>query len=162
MLSDLVIDTNVLLHASNPNDPNFVRAKVFLETLLSVSTILCVEEGFSPDRASNRSYIMGEYLDFLRAGTLGLAVIQTLAAKERIKGVERAVDEREAKKIRQRVYDKTDRIFVKVALNTKERVLVSHDFTHFANHVRSSLERDIGVSIIDCNICCPRLTSIRE
>lgn len=162
MLSDLVIDTNVLLHASDPDNPNFVCAKGFLETLLSVSSVLRVEKGFSSDRARNRSYIMGEYLDFLRAGTLGMAVIQTLAAKERIKGVERTVDEREAKKVRQKVYDKTDRIFVKVALNTDERVLVSHDFMHFPLHVRSSLKRDIGVSIIDCNICYPRLISICE
>jgi hypothetical protein len=158
MLSDLVIDTNILLHASNPGDPNFGIAKVFLETLLNVSTILCVEKGFSPDRARNCSCIMGEYLDHLRVGTLGFVVIQALAAKERIKGVERTVGQREAKKIRQEIRDKSDRIFVKVALNTEEHILVSHDFTHFTVHVRSSLERGIGVSIIDCNICYPRLT----
>lgn len=157
MLADLVLDTNVLMHAGNPSDQNFESAKIFLETLLSVSTVLCVEKGFSPDTARNHSKIMAEYLTHLRAGTLGMAVIQTLAAKSRIKGVERTVSQREAKKIIQMVSDKSDRVFVRVALNTEELVLVSHDFACFTANVRYSLKREIGVSIIDCNICLPRL-----
>jgi len=158
MLSDLVVDTNVLVQASDPNNQYFESSEDFLNILLIASTVLKVDDGFSPDRARNGSIIMNEYLDHLRAGTLGYAVIQTLAAKERIKGVERTVGEREAKKIRQEVRDKSDRIFVKVALNTEEHVLVSHDFTHFTLHVRSSIDRDIGVTIIDCMDACPRLS----
>jgi hypothetical protein len=154
MLSDLVLDTNVLLHASNPYSLEFGASSGFLEKLLYLPTILCVEEGFSTDRARNRSIIMGEYFDNLRQGTVGYEFILSLASSARINGVKKQVNPREAKIIIQKVTDKSDRIFVKVALNTKEQILVSHDFKHFPDTVRSFLEDAIEVHITDCDNCC--------
>lgn len=64
MITDVVVDTNVWVHASNPGEQRFEAALEFLEKLLySASILLCVDEGFSLDEASNRSLIGREYLD---------------------------------------------------------------------------------------------------
>lgn len=157
MLVDLVVDTNVLLHASNPAEDRFNDAQAFLEVLLDSVAIMCVDKGYTLDTARNRSQIMAEYLTHLRAGTLGFQVVQTMAANERIRGVERHIEPREAKKIKQAVWDRTDRVFVKVTLNTEERTLVSHDFQHFPLDARDTLRTEIRVHILDCATCLPRL-----
>ncbi len=159
MLVDLVVDTNILLHAGNPNEPRFEHAKSLVETLMRLEIVLCVDEGFSFERSRNRSQIGNEYLEHLSFGTVGFEVIRALASSDRIKLVSRVVNRKESKLITQKVWDPTDRIFVRVAINSDERVLVSHDFGHFPLPVRNLLRGQIEVRICDCaeclNLCAP-------
>lgn len=153
MLIDLVLDTNVLVHADNPNTANFKPARKFLNGLLNSTTNLCLDKGFSSNRADNRSIIMGEYFDNISHGTIGYVIVQTLAANDRIRGVDKKASQHDRNIINQKIYDKSDRIFVKVTLNTMEHVFVSHDFKHFPDDLRVSLNSDIGINIYDCGKC---------
>ena len=149
MLSDLVIDTNVLLHGSNPSEARFRDTTRFLIALLGSLAVLCIDQGFSTNLARNRSQIGAEYLTHLRAGTLGFTIVQQLASHGRIKEVSRIVGQREAKIIRLTVRDKTDRIFIRVTVNSVEQILVSHDFEHFDDGTSRTLWRGLGIRILD-------------
>ena len=47
MIDDIVIDTNVLVHAQNPNEKRFVDTTNLIKIILDSNTSLCVDEGFN-------------------------------------------------------------------------------------------------------------------
>lgn len=71
MLEDLVIDTNVLMHANNSKEERQEDTIKFLKKLLASDTFICVDEGFDPDEAKNKSKIIGEYYQYLAVGSFG-------------------------------------------------------------------------------------------
>jgi len=89
MISDVVIDTNVLVHADNPMEARSAASRSLLQGLLGVNTVLCVDEGYDPDEPRNRSRIGSEYRQNLRFGSLGLAVLVHLAGQGRIRTLPR-------------------------------------------------------------------------
>src|SRR4051794_30686563 len=102
--------------------------RCILTAFLQSTTKLCVDEGFSLSQADNKSLIGYEFLDKLRAGSLGLAVITTLAGAERVKLLPRKVDQGAGRKIRQKVSNKRDRTFIQVTYNSADKTLASHDY----------------------------------
>lgn len=148
MLSDIVIDTNILMHADNKSETRREHCCRFLDALRHSDTRLCLDEGFDPDEARNRSQIYGEYRKHLRPGMLGFALVAHLARSRRIKTVSRQVSNHAAQKIRQSVRNPQDRIYLRVALNSSSKTLASHDFDDFAPRIREKLRRDICVTII--------------
>lgn len=152
-MDDLVIDTNVLVHAQNPNEERHASAKEFLTLLLDHTATLCVDEGFSPKSEKNRSTIGGEYLDKLIPGSVGFAVIVRLVQELRVKQVKRRPRRSDCKKIDQMIRNKRDRTFVGVACNSTERVLVSHDFVDFQARKRKAIKKALSVSIIEACDC---------
>lgn len=147
MLRDVVIDTNVLLHASNPTEIRRQYAHRFLVALQDTNTVVCVDEGFDLDERRNRSLIGQEYLEQLRFGMLGYAVVAHLARHGRVRGVSRAVGAATSKTINRLIRDKRDRTFVRVTCNTQERLLTSHDFDDFPNEKRRRLRDVIEVLV---------------
>lgn len=156
MLSDVVVDTNVLIHASNPSVAYNAASLALLVALQNASTALCVDPGFDVNEAQNRSLIAGEYQQKLPIGSLGFAVVATLAATGRVKQVSRKVPEALARKIRHRVGKPRDRTFVHVAANSNDRRLVSHDFEDFSDDTRMALSP--VVTIQTANEALPDLT----
>lgn len=136
MLRDIVVDTNIFMHAANPTQPRFGAARVFVMRLMGCSTKLCVDEGFSMDEAKNRSHIASEYLKHLRSGMLGYAVVAHLASTSRVRIVGRSVPTAVSRRIRRHVPSVGDHIFVRVAFNSWERILASHDFGDLAGRAR--------------------------
>jgi len=149
MLYDIVVDTNVFLHASNSEEERHEYAQEFVTRLQEAEIIFCVDEGFSDIESKNRSIIGGEYWRKLGAGTIGYEIVVHLARTERVRIVPRKVDERRGRIICRRIRDKSDRIFVKVAANSIEHRLVSHDFVDIPAVVRGRLRREIDVSVMD-------------
>lgn len=145
LVIDIVIDTNIFMHSVNAQFPGQAETAEFLGKVLDGTVFLCIDEGFDLDEAKNRSKIGSEYFDKVRFVDFAWHVIATMGKQGRIVKVTSKVAAACAKTIRRNVYDKTDRVFVQVSCNSRSKSLVSHDFTHFPDHVRAELCRAIGV-----------------
>lgn len=153
MISELVLDTNVLAHCCNPNEP---RRKEALELVLAIqhsSTSLCVDDGFSIVESQNRSIIGAEYMAHLVYGSLGLYLIQFLAVNGRVRVYPKRPPHDIARRINRVIRNAHDRAFVGVAWHSSERVLVSHDYTDFDHDKRIHLSSELGVDVIDSRQC---------
>jgi hypothetical protein len=150
MLADLVVDTNVFLHAENDQEPRHIQAARLLIALQSkaCTTLLCVDEGFDLEEAKNRSQIGSEYLRHLRHGTLAFAVVVHLLGSLRIKQVPRGVPANVSRRILQQGVTGADRTFIQVAYNSQDNTLTCHDFHDVPDTVRARLLGAIGVRIL--------------
>jgi predicted nucleic acid-binding protein len=126
ILNDVVIDTNVLVHAQNPDEQRFEDSTNLIGTILSSNTELCVDEGFSEEESKNKSAIGSEYFDKLSFGSTGFTLVVQLAHQNRIKQLARRAPHHISRAINQILRNKTDRTFLNVAHNSVEKVLVSH------------------------------------
>jgi predicted nucleic acid-binding protein len=151
MLSDLVIDTNVMIHAQNPAEQRCSASQALLQCMLDTDVSLCVDEDFSPDSATNRSFIGHEYITHIRFGSLPYVVIVKLAGSSRIKLLSKRAPRREQKLIRQLVRDTIDRIFLGVAFNSESQILVSHDFTDFQVDKRRVIHDQLDVAVVEAS-----------
>lgn len=147
-MQDIVIDTNVWAHAGNAQEPRQSSAIALIEALLATATLVCVDSGFDAVESRNRSQIWSEYLARIPEATLGRLALANLLQAGRIREVARQVNPHAARKIRNAVHDPTDRVFVKVALNTVEQVLVSHDTAAFTPSAKLQLS-ELGIDAID-------------
>src|SRR5713226_8398326 len=92
MLEDIVVDTNVLVHAGDSTELYFDPAERFLTTLKNTQTLICVDEGFDINESKNSSYIWHDYLQHLRAGSVGLVLVTLLATTGRVRILSKQVD----------------------------------------------------------------------
>ncbi len=157
MLEDIVIDTNVLLHAQNPDEPRFSDARQLIEQMLECTTTLCIDRGFDISPAQNQSKIGAEYLDKLQPGSLGFALIVNLVESFRLKQTNRLPPRDISRAINQLISNRRDRTFVGVSYNSTERMLVSHDYRDFQQAKRAVIRRNLGVRVIDASTCLPEL-----
>jgi hypothetical protein len=148
MLVDVVLDTNVLMHADDKRQSHQPDAHKLLEDLLGNSTALCVDEGFDMDAAKNKSLIGGEYFERLTATHTAMGVLAHLAATGRVKFVSRTVPVPVKKGIQQCVRNSRDRTFLAVAHNSTEHVLCSHDYEDMQSAKRKHLKSCTGVEVV--------------
>ena len=149
MLTDIVIDTNVFAHADNPQEHRQRDAVELLEALLACDTLLVVDEGLDADEARNRSAIWREIGSVMTPNSFAFYFCQTLLSSGRVAEVSRKVDVAIARKINQCVRKPMDRTFLRVAYNTDERILISHDFEDFQVRKRRFLEQAISVLVVE-------------
>ena len=147
------MDTNVFLHADNQQEQRQADAQKLIGDLQHCHTHLCIDEGFSLNEAENRSQIGGEYLKHLKPGMLGFALVAFLAQSARVKLVPRSVPQNVSKVIRNRVHDRADHVFVRVAYNSIERTLASHDFANLPTDIRALLQNEIEVRVVSALEC---------
>ena len=87
MVSEIVVDTNIFVHANRPDQETsrlFSEALEFVLLLEQNSVCLCVDEGFSLAESENGSRIGYEYLEYIRYGSVSMEMINMLASKARI------------------------------------------------------------------------------
>lgn len=156
MLADVVVDTDVLMHADNEASADRDASRSLIASLRAASTALCFDPGFHIDEARNRSGIAGEYFEHLAHGSLGLALVEECALSGRVRTVPIKVAPDVNRAIRQLIWDPTDRKFVKVAINSDERVLVTHNTSHI-EPAAAELRRRWRVDVVDAHACCGRL-----
>lgn len=111
MLVDIVLDTNVLMHAENPEEPRMPMCCELVSQMTNCATHLCVDEGFDLDEAKNRSVIGSEYLKHLRFGMVGYELVKHLAVSQRVKQKSRNVPQNVSRHIVQQVRKGPDRIY---------------------------------------------------
>jgi hypothetical protein len=148
MLSDLVVDTNVFVHAQNPAEQRFQDALNFLHKLLECDSKIGIDKLFSAG-SQNTSLIGQEYLDNLTPTGFGYAVLVAMLQSGRIK---MDIPTRVPADVRRLVMreiprNKRDRTFAFVTYNTMDRFLVSHDFSDFTQDVRNRLKDRLDIKI---------------
>jgi len=150
MLKDIVVDTNVFLHADDPRQEGRQQEAIdFLNKLLEVPTSIAVDEGFDVDESRNRSQIGYEYLTNLTAVSLGMRIIIALVAGDRVDTKSRSLNAGARKRINQLIRKKSDRAFLGVACNSNSKILCSHDFEDFQKPKRKTIRKDLGVTICE-------------
>lgn len=143
-LNEVVIDTNVFRHAQNPNMDCFEAAKDFLINVLESKIVICIDDS---------DLIKYEYINKLcnAAPGLGAEILSKLWQARRVVPVGQNISSQKHRKIIERLIRRRDhqrdRTFVKVAYNTNDNVLVSHDFKHFPVPVRNNLSKHIDVEV---------------
>jgi predicted nucleic acid-binding protein len=157
MLKDIVIDTNVLVHAHNTDHAYSADASALATALLEPSneTALKVDPGFHPVEAKNRSRIIGEYLEKLVPGMVGYHLVQELGASGRIAPVLPTKDRNLKEAVRRLVKDPFDRVFLLTARLSDDKTLVSHDDHAFPDDVRVKCEAKLSVSVCDAPDAAP-------
>jgi predicted nucleic acid-binding protein len=78
---------------------------------------------------------------------LAYALVVKLASTGRIKIVLRSVSPAIARRINQTVIDPCDRVFLKVAINSQDHFLTSHDLNHFPLHKRIKIKKAFEVHV---------------
>ncbi len=146
-MDDIVIDTNVFAHASNPESGFFICSSSLLEAIESSDVVLAVDEFFFEIEAENTSGIYSEYIANLNGCDLAQSVLATLIDHRRIKSLSTTVSNQHRAIINQGVPDPTDRKFLKVTTNSIEKVLVSNDINDFKPKFRKLSEKRLGVKI---------------
>jgi hypothetical protein len=149
MLDDLVVDTNVLMHADNPNEDRQADAAEMLEVLLASDTALVVDEGFHLDEGKNKSLIGAEYLRLLQPLSTGYRVLAALASNGRVTFTDLSLDAAVRKRINQLVRNKRDRTFLRGACKSAEHVLCSHDYQDLAQSKRRSIKKELDIQVDD-------------
>jgi len=150
MLADVVIDTNILLHAENKQEQRQQSCQILIDLLRDVDSKLCVDVGFDFEESNNRSIIGQEYIKHLRAGSLGYALVEYLARSGRVSILPRSVPPSVMRHIKQ-IPKGPDRTYVRVANNSKDKTFVSHDFNDIPLTVRKRIKDAIDVCIVDAN-----------
>ena len=149
MIADIVVDTNIMLHANNPIEIRHDHARRFVHALMESTVCLCVDEGFNSDPIINRSLIGAEYIDKLRFGSLGLALIIHCAKYRRILELSRTTHVSLAKIVRQLIRKPRDRTFLIITINSRNKLFVSHDYEDFNINKRKAIRRLLRVDIVD-------------
>ena len=148
MLHDIVVDTNVFAHASDPRNAEFTQSLAFIDALLNCDTKLAVDEIYSQTEAENRSAIFSEYLEQLQGFDLASSVISKLIDDKRIFDVATSVSQSQRNIINQNVPDSSDRKFVKVTINTRDKVLVSNDAHDFSSRFRKLANSKLNIEVL--------------
>ncbi len=146
---DIVLDTCTLVHANNSDSDYQEHSIILINKLLENSTLVTVDEGFSLDESNHSSYIALEYLKHLSPGMLGHSLLSFLASNERFNFISNKVPKSTKNYIEQKIRNKKDRMFLRIAYNSQEKTLASHDYTDYQKNKRKTIKKDINVLIVD-------------
>ncbi len=154
-IDDIVIDTNVLVHAGNPNVKCFSASLQLLKNILDSEFSICVDEGSNPDRQKNKSLICHEYLEKLRFGSFAFSFLTNLFQNKRV--IEKAKNPGRKKKkiIEQTIRNRRDRTFICVTCNSSNGLFASNDFEDFQRPKRAVLKSKLGILIRCSEEICP-------
>lgn len=144
---DIVIDTNILMHANNNEEATQEDCIALINYLLNSTELVCIDTAIDV----NQSRILHEYIDKLRTpGTTGRNFVERMLQWQRFKPVSKSVNQRKTKIINQNInHNKNeDKIFVKVTCNSVEKLLVSHDFEDFQNWKRDLFNDELEIQIV--------------
>jgi hypothetical protein len=149
--SDLTVDTNVLMHASNPTEPRYDASICLLNKLIDCETKLVIDGFFDIDGAKNTSHIGNEYLEKLVPGDLGYVVVMNMALTGRVISTSDKIDISLLRKLNQMLSNKRDRTFVRVCINSSSKRMVSHDFEDFSKQKRREMRKSFSILIDDAD-----------
>jgi hypothetical protein len=152
MAIELVVDTNVLKHASDDkyhSQEHCIGIIDFIENNNEV--FLCLDE-------SDNGHISYEYRKHCKYGSPGFAMLIKIAARLRFKD-KTSLPVSVNQKINQTGIKRADRIFVWVAYLTNTKILVTQEHEDFTDKNRKRIKKEIGVKTIMSNECLELLAS---
>jgi len=152
---DIVVDTNVFMHAGNPTAVSFFGAsKTFLENLKNSQTLLCFDKpnAGAEDRQGD-SLIYGEYIQRIVPGVYGFNVLAALALNQKIKFVSRDVGPARNRMVIELIPgNKRDRTFLRTTMNSADRILITNDFDDFTPEIRKRIKRQLTTTVKDATV----------
>jgi hypothetical protein len=153
-MSDIVIDTNVLVHTNNENN-HFNKSAVSTLTIVRNRELsICVDDVFNIDESKNTSIIGHEYIKHIRQGTLAYAFLLDRILKRKIVQIVK----KDYNKVKQKLNRKIihgdmnkphDIAFVIVAYGSNDKLLISNDYGDFTDDIRQYVADSFSVSILD-------------
>ena len=139
MLSDLVVDTKVFVHASNPGQRHHSSSVEFLRELRNCGTVLRIDPTMRGGRKA-ASLIMKEYAKHIRPTMMAYHVLCQLASTGRLVPVGGMPDLRTRRAVCRLVSNTRDRTFLLVSIVSGERTLTSHDYEDFPITKRKTIK----------------------
>lgn len=135
---DIVVDTNVLMHAENPASEQQHHAVLLLRHIDQSNTLLCLDE-------SQR--ILGEYFEQLSNKSVAKGFLKKWLSSNQYVAVKLDLNPADRRWIGNNIGDALDRIFLKATCVSSNRDLVSHDFEDFSLRMRARIQKRLRVSI---------------
>lgn len=146
-IRDVVVDTNVFVHANDSNQRYNSSAAAFLRNLQDSRCLLCVDEILDLSGSGNKSFIGQEYIDHIRFGSFSYIVLYSIIQNNLIKSIPRKEIAKHKQKVCKWIRNKTDRIFLCVSVVSDSKTLVSNDFVDFQVRKRADIRKKWGVEI---------------
>jgi len=171
MFTEIVIDTNILEHASNasPSNKHYYGAYTLLRKIIDenrkegikikigVDRKWDFRDPFNPEK--NESMLVQEYcIRFKNKNLFGWIFLMEMFASEWVKkcpkfpvcGKKGTLDHVKKKTIKRLIHgeDPTDCIFVGVACSCDSQTLISNDQEHFPKNSRSNFKDELVVYIL--------------
>jgi hypothetical protein len=154
MLGDVVVDTNIFGHAQNPElGAYFTEATSFLETLVQARTVICLDA--SVEEESSRA--LAEYQRVIVPTGLAAPVLSRLLVEGRYKELSGVVSPHVRTIVNRLVRKSMDKLFLCLAYESIDSVLVSHDHEDFPDDVRERADQQLGVQVVEAVECTPLL-----
>jgi len=138
MADDIVVDTNVFMHADNPKSGRQDSARNLLNQ---------IDQNSIPIGIDDAQKIFGEYLEYLAASSLGRNYLTKWFSQGAYVLISAKVPPSDARWIGKNISDTLDKVFLKVATNSQEQDFVSHDFDDFPKRKRRDILARLGVSV---------------
>ncbi len=145
---DIVIDTCTLKHANDPKSKYFEDSVEFINKMFANSINCVVDEGFTLDESTNESYIGLEFIKHLQPGSMGYNLVLHFIQNLRLVFVSNKIPNADKNYIERLIRNKKDRIFLRVAYNTQEKTLVSHDFSDYQKLKRRKIKKEKSINIV--------------
>jgi hypothetical protein len=146
---DIIIDTNVFEHTSNPKVKYYHSSNCVLKKICESPTLLCLDEGYDPIEALNRSWISREYIERLRRVSSGYTYLLLILNQKKYKIIERSKYRRHMKTIGRKISDQTDRHFICVAFESTGKIFISNDYQDFPLTIRKECKNKHMVNILN-------------
>ena len=152
MAKDVVIDTNIMVQSGDTGSKYHEQSRDFLYCVLGSSLEMCVDHGFDLGNAATTSSLIGyEYNRHLPIGSPGHAFLLQMIDSQRLKFVNRMPSAAVNRIISALPIKSPDKNFVRVAYNSKDRTLVSHDYQDFTATNRKTIATKLGVRVLDAS-----------
>lgn len=138
MPEDIVVDTNVLMHADNPKSGRQASSKDLLSYIDRNQIPICIDEGLK---------IFNEYHEYLASSPIGRSYIAKWLSQNNYVLLTTKLSPSDSRWIGRNISDTLDKAFLKVAVNSQENDFVSHDFDDFPRRKRRDINDRLGVSV---------------
>lgn len=143
----MVIDTNVLKHADDKNYHRRSDCIDFINQVMESEKVLVFLD------ISDQGYIRYEYNKHIKWGMLGYTMLLKIAKVSRIRFKDRSTDPVIKRKINRTGIKTEDRIFVNIAYQTKDKLLISQEHEDFTDKIRGILKKEIDVDVLMAHEC---------
>lgn len=146
--SEIVVDTNVFMHASNTICEYSSSAVDLMAQLIESKVLLCVDDIFDSNEALNTSHIASEYFRFLVPGSIGHTTLLAIISNGRVKSYCKKDFTSQKRRITKMIRDKTDVVFICIAYASSDKTLISNDFEDMVKKKRKVIYKDFNVNTI--------------
>jgi len=147
-VSELVVDTNIFLHASNEGVKYCDSARSLLKVIIQNDIAICVDDVYDSNPARTTSRIGSEYERYITPGTHGHTMLLTIINSGKIKQIEKKKYNTQKRILTRIIRDKTDLVFVVISIGVAGQTLASNDFEDLSQRKRLTINNKFGVSIV--------------